>query len=235
MPPAGLRPPGPAPSWVSFDCYGTLIDWQSGVRNAFRGLAHVSDDETGELFETWERLQREKIQGPYMPYAEIMWASFRESLEQFGYWCPGYAGESFAESLSRWTPFADVSPALGRLATRHRLAIVSNIDRDLLGKTIRHLPVRFDALITAEDAQAYKPSPAIFRLAIEKMGCPANEIAHVAIGAEDDLQPAHDLGMRVVYVNRNGLPSPAVPVEAEIGSLEELPALWNRQAESSQW
>ena len=222
-----LRPsPGSPPRWVSFDCYGTLIDWESGIRKAFRELAHVSDDETAEMFESWERLQWEKIQGPYMPYAEILWASFREVLEQFGYWCPGYAGESFVESLGRWTPFADTGPALKALATRYRLAIISNIDRDLLGKTIRHFPVRFDSLITAEDAQAYKPNPAIFRLAIQKMGCPANEIVHVAFGAQYDLRAAKELGMRVVYVNRNGLPSPDLPLEAEIRSLEELPALW---------
>jgi 2-haloacid dehalogenase len=131
------------------------------------------------------------------------------------------------ESLARWEPFADVNPALRRLATRHRLAIISNVDRNLLGGSIRHFPVRFDALITAEDARAYKPNPAVFRLAIEKMGCPANEIAHVAFGAEYDLRPAHDLGMRVIYLNRSGLPSPDVKLEAEIRSLEELPALWD--------
>ena len=220
--PAGLPPP----RWVSFDCYGTLIDWQSGVRRAFRELAHVSEDETQELFEAWERIQFEKIQGPYVPYAEILWASFREAVEKFGYWSSGFASEAFVESLARWEPFADVNPALRRLATRHRLAIISNVDRDLLGGTIRHFPVRFDALITAEDARAYKPNPAVFRLAIERMGCPANEVAHVAFGAEYDLQPAHDLGMRVIYLNRSGLPSPAVALEAEIKSLEELPALW---------
>src|SRR5262245_10797406 len=147
--------PEPPPRWVSFDCYGTLIDWESGVRTAFRELAHVSEDETAEMFESWERLQWEKIHGPYTPYVEILWASFRDVMEQFGYWSPGYAGESFVESLGRWTPFPDTAPALKALATRHRLAIISNIDRDLLGKTIRHFPVRFDALITAEDAQAY--------------------------------------------------------------------------------
>ena len=227
MPPTGLSPPRPPPQWVSFDCYGTLIDWQSGVRRAFRELAHVSEDDTQEMFAAWERIQWEKIQGPYAPYAEILWASFREAVEKFGYWCSGFATEAFVESLARWELFADVNPALRRLATRHRLAIISNVDRHLLGGTIRHFPVRFDALITAEDARAYKPNPAVFRLAIERMGCPANEIVHVAFGAEYDLRPAQESGMRVIYLNRSGLPSPAVPVETEIRSLEELPALWS--------
>ena len=222
MPPTGLPPP----RWVSFDCYGTLIDWQAGVQRAFRELAHVSEDETAEMFEAWELIQWEKIQGPYTPYEEILWSSFRAVVEEFGYWCPGYAGEAFVESLARWQPFADVNPALRRLAQRHRLAIISNVDRHLLGGTIRQFPVRFDALITAEDARAYKPNPAVFRLALERMACQPNEVAHVAFGAKYDLQAAHDVGMRVIFLNRGGGAGPEVPVEAEIHSLEELPALW---------
>jgi 2-haloacid dehalogenase len=211
---------------VTFDCYGTLIDWQSGVGRAFVELAHVAEDEVHELFEVWERLQWEKIQGPYQPYEQILFASFREAVEKFGYWCPGYAGEAFVESLPRWMPFPDVNPALQRLSRRHKLAIISNVDRRLLGGTIRQFPVRFDALITAEDARAYKPNPAVFRCALERLGCKPDEVTHVAFGADYDLKPAHDLGMRAIYLNR-GAPLPAdVPVEAEIRSLEELPALW---------
>ena len=219
----------PPPRWVSFDCYGTLIDWQSGVRRAFQELAHVAEEETQELFEVWERMQWEKIQGPYLPYEEILWASFREAVEKFGYWCPGYAGEAFVDSLARWSPFPEVNAALKLLSQRFKLAIISNVDRRLLGGTIRQFPVRFDALITAEDARAYKPNPAVFRCALERLACKPEEVAHVAFGANYDLQPAHELGLRVVYLNRGGLPAPPaadLPVEAEIKSLEELPSLW---------
>ena len=222
MPPTGFPPP----RWVSFDCYGTLIDWQSGVRRAFRELAHISEDETGEMFAAWERIQREKIQGPYTPYEEILWSSFRQAVEEFGYWCPAYAGEAFVESLARWQPFADVNPSLRRLSVRHRLAIISNVDRHLLGGSIRQFPVPFDARITAEDAHAYKPNPAIFRMALDRMSCQPNEVVHVSFGMEYDLKPAHDLGMRVIYLNRDGLARPEVPVEAETHSLEEVAALW---------
>ena len=219
---AGLPPP----RWLSFDCYGTLIDWRSGVRRAFRDLAHAAEEETREMFEAWERLQWEKIQGPYAPYEEIMWSSFRQVVEEFGHWCPGYAGEAFVDGLARWDPFPDVNSALRRLAPRHRLAIISNTGRHLLGGTIKNFPVRFDALITAEDARAYKPDPRIFRLALERMGCLPGEVAHVAFGAPYDLEPAHDLGMRVIYLNREGLPHSELPVEAEIQSLEDLTAMW---------
>jgi 2-haloacid dehalogenase len=219
-------PASPPPRWISFDCYGTLIDWRSGVRRAFRELAHAAEDETQEMFEVWERIQWEKIHGPYAPYEEILWSSFRQTVEEFGHWCPGYAGEAFVEGVARWEPFPEVNPALRRLAQRHRLAILSNTDRHLLGGTIKSFPVRFDVLITAEDARAYKPDPRIFRLALERMACPAGEVAHVAFGAQYDLRPAHELGMRVIYLNREGLPPSEVPVEAEIPSLEELAAMW---------
>ncbi|MBI3933612.1 MAG: haloacid dehalogenase type II [Acidobacteria bacterium] len=222
MPPTGLPPP----RWVSFDCYGTLIDWQTGVQRAFRDLAHVSEDETQEMFEAWERIQWEKTQGPYVPYEEILWSSFRQAVEGFGYWCPGYAGEAFVESLARWLPFADVNPALLRLSQRYRLAIISNVDRHLLGGTIKNFPVRFDVLVTAEDARAYKPSLALFRLALERMGCQPQEVAHVAFGAKYDLRAANELGMRTIYLNRNSGASPEVAVEAEIHSLEEMTGLW---------
>ncbi|MBI2819496.1 MAG: haloacid dehalogenase type II [Acidobacteria bacterium] len=222
MPPTGFPPP----RWVSFDCYGTLIDWQSGVRRAFRELAHASEDETGEMFEAWERIQWEKIRGPYTPYEEILWSSFRQTVEEFGYWSPAYAGEAFIESLARWQPFADVNPALRRLSVRHRLAIISNVDRHLLGGTIRQFQVRFDALITAEDARAYKPTPAIFLMALDRMACQPNEVVHVSSSEKYDLKPAHELGMRVIYLNRDGLARPEVSVEAETHSLEEVAALW---------
>ena len=198
------------------------------MRRAFVELAHVPEDETEELFQVWERMQWEKIQGPYQPYEEILFASFREAVEKFGYWCPGYAGDAFVESLPRWAPFADVNAALQQLSQHYKLAIISNVDRRLLGGTIRQFPVRFDTLVTAEDARAYKPSPAPFRYALERIACKPNEVAHVAFGADYDLAPAHESGIRVIYLNRSGAPlSSNVPLEAEIRSMDELPRLWN--------
>ena len=167
------------------------------------------------------------IRGPYAPYAEILRHSFRHSLEDLGYRCPGYAPQAFVESLGRWRPFPDVFPALIRLAARFRLAIISNTDRDLLGRSLRPFPVRFDALITAEDARTYKPNLDMFRHALSQLAAPPEEILHVAFGADYDLRPAASLGFRTVFLNRSGLPPPEMPVEAEIKTLEELPRLWD--------
>ena len=216
----------PAPRWLSFDCYGTLLDWQGGVARSFRELLPRNAEDVCDVFSLWERIQWTMLREPYVPYAEIMKNSFRRTVEKLGHRCPAYAAESFLNSLARWEPFPDVIPALIRLSQRYKLAVVSNIDRQLLGGTLRCLPVRFDAIMTAEDARTYKPDPAIFRLALEKMGCDPQEVAHVACGADYDLEPATRLGIRAVYLNRQGLPRPALPLEAEIRSLDELPPLW---------
>jgi 2-haloalkanoic acid dehalogenase type II len=218
--------PLPPPRWLSFDCYGTLIDWQGGVVCAFRDLLPSGAEDVPDIFSLWEGIQREMLREPYAPYAEIMRNSFRQTMESLGHRCPPYATESFVESLARWEPFPDVNPALIRLSQQYKLAVISNIDRQLLGGTLRRLPVRFDAIMTAEDARTYKPDPAIFELALRKIGCAPQEVAHVAFGADYDLEPACGLGIRAVYLNRQGLPRPALPLEAEIRSLADLPRVW---------
>ena len=222
MPNAPLEPP----RWISFDCYGTLIDWERGVLRAFRELAHLREEDAAELFPTWERIQWDRLQDPYLPYTDILQTSFRQTLDRLGYRCGGYAAEAFVDSLARWEPFPDVNPALIRLSQRYKLAVISNIDRRLLGGSLRHLAVRFDALITAEDVQAYKPDPKIFRYALQQMGCSPREVVHVAFGADYDLRPAGAAGFRVVCLNRRKLPRPEASLEEEIRSLEELPSLW---------
>ncbi len=218
------------PRWISFDCYGTLIDWESGVRQVCQELVPMAEEELAELFPIWERVQWEKLHGPYLPYAEILKSSIQETFNILGYTCGGYVLEAFVDSLGRWQPFPDVNPALRQLAQQYRLAIVSNIDRSLLGHSLRHLGVRFAALITAEDARAYKPNPEVFRYALKRLGCPPQEVAHVAFGVDYDLAPASAIGMRVVYVNRKQQPRPDLPLEAEIPSLESLPELWKTES-----
>src|SRR5437899_2830641 len=106
------------PLWISFDCYGTLIDWETGVRRSFREIVRAGDEEQAELFRTWERIQWEKIQSRYTPYSVIMRESFRETLDHLGYDCAAHAADSFVNSLARWEPFPDVNPALMQLAKR---------------------------------------------------------------------------------------------------------------------
>jgi 2-haloacid dehalogenase len=216
----------PAPRWLTFDCYGTLIDWENGVRRSFREIARVPADLENELFQAWEQEQWKKIQGSYEPYTQIMKSSFREVLEQFGFLCTTSSEDAFVTSLARWEPFPEVNSALTKLAQRYKLAIISNTDRELLGWTLRHFHNRFDALITAEDVKQYKPNPEVFRFALSRLNCAPQDVVHVAFGAEYDFRPAAAVGLRVAYLNRKQLPRPDIFFEAEITSLDELAGFW---------
>lgn len=212
--------------WVTFDCYGTLIDWESGIRGFFAGLDGVADPEA--LLAEWEEIQFRMIAGPYRRYRDILAASLRETLAARGLPPQPAAEAEFAESLTRWTPFADTNAALEKLKSRGiKLGIISNIDDDLLAATLRHFTVPFDMFTTAQQSGAYKPNAASFRLALEKMG--PGIVTHAAFGERYDLQTARDCGMQVVFVARHfwgiqrGIPFRA---DATVPGLEELPGVF---------
>src|SRR5262249_47906203 len=141
---------------------------------------------------------------PYRPYREILARSFDATMQYFGLEAFVDDGPGLARSVAGWLPFADTTTALRRLARRYRLGIISNIDRDLLGETLAHLQAPFSSLTTAEEARAYKPDPAPFRLALERLQTPPDQILHAAFGWRYDLAPARALGMKTAFINRSG-------------------------------
>ena len=210
--------------WLTFDCYGTLIDWESGIRSFFQSLPGVSD--APSLVAEWEEVQFRMIQGPYRRYREILADSLRDTLSARGLPYRPELGGEFAEALTRWTPFPDTNPALEKLRSMGlRLGIISNIDDDLLARTVRHFSVSFDLLVTAEQSGAYKPNASSFRVALDKIGRPASVVTHVAFGDRYDLATARDCGMQVVFVNRSGKRI-AFRADAEIPTLAGLPELF---------
>ncbi len=209
--------------WLTFDCYGTLIDWESGIRSFFRDLPGVPDPQA--LLGEWEEIQFRMIRGPYRPYREILAESLRETLARRALTYAPRWGHDFAEKLTHWTPFPDTNPTLETLRRRgFKLCIISNIDDDLLGRTLRHFTVPFDLLVTAEQSGAYKPDAASFRLALSRIGRPPSSVTHVAFGERYDLATARACGMQVVFVNRHARPI-AFRADAEIPTLAALPGL----------
>jgi 2-haloalkanoic acid dehalogenase type II len=198
---------------VTFDCYGTLIDWEGGAGSFLYALAlqkGASRLAPGRVLrDHWERIQFEIIQGEYRSYKAVL----RQSLER---WCreQGYTfdeadGDALVGAMRSWQPFPDTRPSLQRAhATGLKLVIVSNTDRDILEHSIRHLDVPFDLLVTAEDAGAYKPSETIFRHALHQIGEPPERVLHVAFGFEYDIRTARRLGMRTAWINRHAEPAP---------------------------
>jgi len=212
---------------MTFDCYGTLIDWELGAKGTLRALLAVKDWRTDEeaFFQAWERAQRARIDGPYALYREIAAEGFLQVAREMH--LPVNAGdaEHFADSIATWKPFPDTAAALASLQQRLKLGIISNIDDDILAETRKHLGVEFDFILTAQQARAYKPSPAIFERALSLMGRPAGRIAHAAFGFEYDIGPAQTLGLRTVLVKRRRVDFPATPVpDLVVNDLAELAA-----------
>jgi 2-haloacid dehalogenase len=210
---------------LTFDCYGTLIDWEAGIREyvapRLERAAHgrVSLD---EWMAHWEPIQFALLT-PYRPYREILAESFERTMRAFELEVFADGGGGLARSLAEWKPFPDTVAALRRLARRRKLAIVSNVDRDLLAQTLGHLVAPFAALITAEEAGAYKPDPAPLRLAVARLGLPPEAILHAGFGWKYDLAPARAVGMRTCWVNRGAGAMPdGEPPDLVVGSLAEL-------------
>jgi 2-haloacid dehalogenase len=205
-------------SVATFDCYGTLVDWEGGLGTFLYSLSLREGDAEPPpgrvLRERWEELQFEVIQGEYRPYKDVLAESLRRWAEEFGYPLAEDDGAALVRAMRSWQPFPDTRPALQRTRdTGVRLVIVSNTDRDIIEHTLRQLELPFDDVQTAEDVEAYKPSPVVFERALERIGEPPERLLHVAFGFKYDIGPAQEQGYRTAWVNRHLEPrsGPAVP------------------------
>jgi 2-haloalkanoic acid dehalogenase type II len=199
-------------SCCTFDCYGTLIDWEGGLGAFLYDYAlRCRDDRANgrELRERWEAIQFEVIAGEYRRYADVLAESLRLLAEERGWPYSDDDGKALARSMRSWQPFPDTGPAL-RAAHEAglRLVIVSNTDRDIIEHSLKHIEAPIDDVVTAEDVRSYKPGPAHFERALEVIGEPAERILHVAFGFKYDIGPAQQLGFRSAWVNRRGEPKP---------------------------
>jgi len=207
------------PLVATFDCYGTLVDWEGGAAGFLYQIALRSDaapPRAAALRETWERLQFQVITAGYLPYREVLSESLAEWSRDTGYPLRDGDAAAFVDSMRSWGPFPDTRPALLQAhAAGLRLVILSNSDHAIMDHTLRQLDIPFDDVVLAEDARAYKPDEAPFRLALERVGVPPERVLHVAFGFTYDIGPAQRLGMRTAWVNRHveEAPGPERPDE----------------------
>lgn len=210
------------PELISFDCYGTLIDWESGILDAIRRRfpeAHRMDDEL--ILREYHRVEADAEDGPFRPYRAVLEDTGVEVASRFN-WNLRRGDRGFlGESLPDWRPFPDTNPALRELSDRgHRLAIASNVDDDLLAGTLDHLEVEFDLLVTALDVESYKPDPPHFQALLDEVEGDRNELLHVAASPYHDVRPASAMGIPVVWVNRRGDDRPGdLEPDAEVPDL----------------
>jgi 2-haloacid dehalogenase len=191
---------------LTFDCYGTLIDWEAGILGALRPLLqkHGKDLSDAQLLELYGELEAKIEAGEYKRYREILRQVVGAVGERLGFKPSEAEMDSLSESLGTWPPFPDTVAALRRLKTRYQLAIISNTDDDLFARTAKLLQVPFDFVVTAEQARSYKPSHNNFQLALQRIGKPKEKILHVGQSRHHDIAPSHELGFQNVLVTRRG-------------------------------
>ena len=213
---------------ITFDCYGTLIDWEAGLLAALRTVlarrGRMVPDE--ELLARFARLESPIQQGPYRRYREVLRETMRRLAAEVGFEPTAEDLDALAVSLPDWPPFADTVEALRTLATRYRLGIVSNVDDDLFQGTARRLGIEFSWVITAEQARSYKPSRQNFHRALERIGLAWDRVLHAAQSLYHDIGPARSLGLATVWVNRRaGLAGGGATPPASVRPDLEVPDL----------
>jgi 2-haloacid dehalogenase len=232
-------------SALTFDCYGTLIDWEAGILAALRPWAAArrvaADDE--ELLAAFAQAEScREVAEPAAPYPRILAGVLEDLAEEFGTDASPREAEAFGGSVKDWPAFPDSAEALTYLQRHYRLVIVSNVDRASFAHSNARLGVTFDAVVTADDAGAYKPAPNHFQLALAQlaeMGVPKDRVLHVAQSLYHDHVPAKQLGLSTIWVNRRagrgpdaGATPPApVPVtpDGEVPTLAALVDLHRRE------
>jgi 2-haloacid dehalogenase len=211
-----------ADRWLTFDCFGTLIDWRHGIRT------------TGELLfpghgpaflDAYIALEAQvEGEGSFKRYRAVLTETTRRAAQQLSLGLKPDDATALVSTIPYWPPFLDVGPALAELRKDGwKFALLTNCDRDIIALTQRRLPAAFDAVVTAEDVSAYKPNPAHFRLFQSTFGSSAGAWIHVAQSYFHDITPARELGITRIWVNRQGEKDDPSFADSVIGGLAELP------------
>lgn len=190
---------------VTFDCYGTLIDWESGIADAFAQAAREDgiDVRRADVLREYARIEPLVEREQYRSYRDVLTETATRVAHSLG-WALAYERGTFlVSSMSRWMPFADTNPALERLREAgYKLGILSNVDDDLLAATRKRLTVDFDLIVTAQEVRSYKPARAHFEAARRAIG--EDRWLHAAQSNFHDIVPANALGIATAWVNRKG-------------------------------
>jgi 2-haloacid dehalogenase len=189
---------------LTFDCYGTMIDWETGIFSALRPIlaAHNKSIPDSGLLMLYAELELNAEQGEFLRYRNVLQSVVRGFGERLGFSPTDGEVRSLPESLANWQPFPDTVEALRKLKRRYKLAVMSNVDDDLFASTAPKLGVAFDHVITAQQAGCYKPCMRMFELAEERIAVRREQWLHVGQSIYHDVIPAQSLGIATVWVNR---------------------------------
>lgn len=207
---------------MTFDCFGTLVDWRHGFRTTGELLFPGRGD---DFLEAYSALEAEvESERPFRRYRAVLTETTRRAAQRLGLQLVEDDADALVSTMPHWRPFPDVGPALSRLAGEGwKLALLTNCDRDLIAETQRRLPITVDAVVTAEEVSAYKPNSAHFERFRKRFGGSANTWIHCAQSYFHDIKPAHALGIPRIWVNRLGEGDDPALADAVTSGLAELP------------
>ena len=213
-------------TWVTTDCYGTLIDWEKGITEAFKKEAAKDGftfDEQ-QFIDRFLEVQAEIMSGSYELYAEVLRRTAVRVAKELGWELEPSRAQFLPDSVAYWPPFREANPAMDRLKARYNVGIVSNIDDKLLGLSRRHLRTELDIVVTAQQVRSYKPDPAHFKECARRIGGKKGWV-HITSGYDTDVVPLLKMKVPVIWVNRRGekLAGRAKPT-AEVKNFREAAA-----------
>src|ERR1700757_1210784 len=215
-------------SFVTFDTYGTLIDWETGIYDAFAAEAARDEFEIDRavLMPLFHEISREVEGGSYELYAEVLRRTAIEIAKRLEWPLEPSRSGFLPDSVQRWEPFKETNTQLQKLSKKYKLGLLSNIDDKLLGQTRRHIPIDFDLVVTAQQVRSYKPEPAHFTECARRIGGKRGWV-HVASSYYHDVAPCLKMRVPVVWVNRTKetLEPSAKKPTAEVTTLKDAAKL----------
>jgi 2-haloacid dehalogenase len=212
--------------WATFDCYGTLIDWNAGIGAVLERL--YGAEQATRLLRRYHELEPEVQAERYRSYAEVLTLTLERLANEVGYGIPEGESGVLPQSLPNWPPFPEAPDALTELRRRGwSLAILSNVDRALIVESEKRLGVPIDLIVTADDVGSYKPDHAHFERFYEQTTADKEHHVHVGASLFHDVKPANELGLRSVWISRGGVDAEAHGADArpdrELPDLSRLP------------
>ncbi|MEL7474485.1 MAG: HAD-IA family hydrolase [Planctomycetota bacterium] len=208
---------------ISFDCYGTLIDWTSGILAALAPFRDRIEGDDGAVIARYSEAERAAQEGGYRPYRAVLGDVMRALVSG----CSDAEAGAIAESIKDWQAFPDTNPSLERLSEEFKLAIVSNIDDDLFEATDAKISAPLSVVVTSQQVKSYKPGRKHFDTLVQRLGLAPHEILHVAESRHHDILPASGMGFPTCWIRRPSAASASGPGEniedaLEFDKLEDL-------------
>lgn len=221
---------GPKPEWLTFDCYGTLIQWDEGLLAAVRTILGCQGDtrvDPATLIAVYDKYEHQLEQRrPHRPFRDVAGGALRMAMEELGLSFDKSDIDVLTSGISAMPPFSEVVSALGALKRGgFRLCIISNTDDDIIAGNVAQLGSHIDRVVTAQQAQAYKPSRAIFDHAHAALGVTRDGVVHICASPHLDLAAARALGFRCVWINRGSgrRPLQDYSPDLELPTLDRVP------------